>query len=115
MNRMAAQMPEAWWHKPTALRAMGAAARGMLHTGRLGLAGHAPSGQSYLANPLVAWTIRASSATVEGRDVGPLGRLHEQDHLGDFWIPQRGLFVIGQAFFEPFDPARHHLEVHAEA
>jgi hypothetical protein len=32
-----------------------------------------------------------------------------------FWIPQRGLFVIGQAFFEPFDPARHRCEVHAEA
>jgi len=24
----------------------------------------------------------------------------------DFWIPRRGLFVIGRAFFEPLDPAR---------
>ena len=25
----------------------------------------------------------------------------------NFWIPQRGLFVIGGAFFERFDASRH--------
>jgi len=30
-----------------------------------------------------------------------------QTHLGDFWIPQRGVFALGRSFFEPFDPARH--------
>jgi ABC-type transporter Mla subunit MlaD len=48
-------------------------------------------------------------------NIGEPGPLPEQAHLGDFWIPQRGLFVIGRAFFEPLDPARHRCETHAEA
>lgn len=38
----------------------------------------------------------------------------EQERLGDFRIPQRGLFVIGRALFEPLDPIRHRCETHAE-
>jgi hypothetical protein len=115
MNAMASIMPDTLWHNETALRAMGAMARLLLGTGRMALAGRAPSGQHFVANPLVAWTIPSSHALVEGVDVGEPGQLAEQEHLGDFWIPQRGLFVIGRAFFEPLDPARHRCEVHAEA
>lgn len=115
MNAMAHAMPEAWWHSHAVLRAMGWMARGLLRTGRLGLAGRAPSGQAFVANPLAAWTIPLSQARVEGVDLGEPGPLPEQAHLGDFWIPQRGLFVIGRAFFEPLDPARHRYETHAEA
>jgi hypothetical protein len=115
MNAMAHAMPEGWWHNHAVLRAMGVMARGLLGTGRLGLTGRAPSGQTFVANPLVAWTIPASRARVEGVDIGAPGPLAQQDHLGDFWIPQRGLFVIGRAFFEPLDPARHRCETHAEA
>ncbi len=48
-----------------------------------------------------------------GIDIGAPGPLPQQEHLGDFWIPQRGLFVIGQAFFEPLDPTRHRCDVSA--
>jgi hypothetical protein len=115
MNMMASIMPDALWHNEATLRAMGAMARRILGTGRMVLAGRAPSGQHFTANPLVAWTIPSSRARVEGVDIGEPGPLPEQEHLGDFWIPQRGLFVIGQAFFEPLDPTRHRCEVHAEA
>lgn len=115
MNAMAHAMPEAWWRNRTVLRAMGVIARGLLRTGRLGLAGRAPSGQAFVANPLVAWTIPSSRAQVEGVDLGEPGPLAEQDHLGDFWIPQRGLFVVGRTFFEPLDPASHRRDTHAEA
>jgi hypothetical protein len=27
--------------------------------------------------------------------------------LGDFHIPQRGIFVTGSAFFDRYDPVRH--------
>jgi hypothetical protein len=47
-------------------------------------------------------------------EIGDLGPLPVQEHLGDFWIPQRGLFVVGRAFFEPLDSTRHHCETHAE-
>jgi hypothetical protein len=31
-----------------------------------------------------------------------------QTRLGDFWIPQRGIFMMGTAAFDTFDPAAHH-------
>lgn len=114
MNAMASIMPKAMWRNEAALRAMGVMARRLLGTGRMALAGLAPSGQRFIANPLVAWTIPSSRARIEGVEAGELGPLPDQERLGDFWIPQRGLFVIGQAFFEPLDPARHRCEVHAE-
>ncbi len=106
MNAMARVMPEPLWRNPAVLRAMGVMARCLLGTGRLALAGRAPSGQRFIANPLVAWTIPSSRARIDGVDVGELGPMAEQAHLGDFWIPQRGLFVIGRAFFEPPATAR---------
>src|SRR5690348_3643080 len=33
--------------------------------------------------------------------------LREQPNLGDFWIPRTGLFAIGRAFFDAFDPNVH--------
>ena len=36
-----------------------------------------------------------------GESFGEAGGIPEQARLGDFWIPQRGLFAIGRAFFEP--------------
>jgi hypothetical protein len=115
MNAMASLMPESLWHSEKVLRAMGAVASRMLRAGRIALAGRTPSGQHFIANPLVAWTIPSSTARVAGVDVGAVGPLPRQDHLGDFWIPQRGLFVVGRAFFEPMDAVRHRLDTHAEA
>lgn len=114
MNVMASMMPDAMWHNEVVLRAMGVMASHMLGAGRMVLAGRVPSGQRFMANPLVAWTIPSSSARIERVDIGGLGPLPVQEHLGDFWIPQRGLFVVGRAFFEPLDPTRHHCETHAE-
>jgi hypothetical protein len=115
MNLMAGAMPETLWHNETVLRAMGVMASRLLGTGRVVLSGQAPSGQHFVANPHAAWTIPTSHAWVDGIDVGDVGPLPVQEHLGDFWVPQRGLFVVGDAFFEPLDPARHRIETHAEA
>lgn len=115
MNAMARRMPQGWWRNRAVLRAMGLMARGLLGTGRMWLTGRAPSRQWFVANPLAAWTIPESRARVGGVDVGEPGPIPEQEHLADFWIPQRGLFVVGRAFFEPLDPTRHLIETHAEA
>ncbi len=115
MNAMASLLPGSLWHSARVLRLMGRMASRMLGAGRISLAGRTPSGQRFIANPLVAWTIPSSTARVAGMDVGELGPLPRQERLGDFWIPQRGLFVIGRAFFEPLDATRHHLDTHAEA
>ncbi|HXG37035.1 MAG TPA: hypothetical protein VNL15_08710 [Dehalococcoidia bacterium] len=108
MNLVSSLVPGKLWHSPAFLKLMGGVARVTLGAGKLALAGNAPNGQSYVANPRLVWLISSSQAVLNGNDLGPLGRAVPQARLGDFWIPQRGLFAIGQAFFDLFDPSRHH-------
>ncbi len=109
LNAVAAIMPESWWRRPGVLRLMAAVASSLLHAGKLGLEGQTPNGQRFLANPKRLWLIDHSEASLAGHGFGEPGPLSAQARLGDFWIPQRGLFVLGRAFFEPADPQRHRL------
>ena len=63
------------------------------------LIGLAPNGQRFVANPLQIWVARESSARLQGADLGAMGPAPEQAQLRDFAIPQRGVFVVGRAFF----------------
>jgi len=107
MNAMARFLPGAAWRNPVFLAAMGRMAGPVLGVGRVGLYGTAPNGQRFIANPRVLFRVLASRAIVAGTDLGPPGPVSPQAQLGDFWIPQHGMFAIGRAYFEPFDPARH--------
>jgi hypothetical protein len=71
-----------------------------LRPGGVRLAGVTPNGQRFTANPLKIWVASSSRATIGGRNLGEMGPAPEQAHLGDFAIPQRGLFVVGRAFFD---------------
>lgn len=107
LNAMARVMPDPLWKDRRVLSMMAAVAGPALSAGRLGVQGRAPNGQLFVANPMVLWTIARTSASIGDTDLGRLGPLAVQAQLGDFWIPQRGLFAVGRAFFETFDPARH--------
>jgi hypothetical protein len=107
MNALGGATPGPLWRQPVFLKFMGGVASLALGAGHLALAGEAPNGQRFIANPRLIWTVDHSYATVAGQDLGSIGPLPVQAKLGDFWIPQRGLFVIGSAFFEMFDPSRH--------
>ena len=107
MNTVGRAMPEPLWRNAAVLKAMGAVAGVALGAGKLALAGSAPNRQRYVANPMLIWTIAEARATVGGRDLGRVAPLPEQARLGDFWIPRAPLFVIGRAYFDAFDPARH--------
>ena len=109
LNAIAGLMPQRWWRKPAVLRAMEAMAGRFLRAGKLGLQGKAPNGQQFIANPTRVWIIDRTDATLDGEAFGKPGPLPIQVQLGDFWLPQRGLFAIGRAFFEPADPQRHRL------
>ncbi len=102
-------LPDRFWRSPRALAMLARVAGRMLHAGKLQLAGRVPNGQTFVANPMLLWTIASSSAVLAGRDFGELAPLPEQTHLGDFWLPQRGIFAIGRAFFEPLDATRHRV------
>ncbi|MEO6942068.1 MAG: hypothetical protein ABI238_00785 [Terrimesophilobacter sp.] len=99
MTSMASAMPERAWTSGTVLGAMGPMAKGVLRSGRVRLRGLTPNGQHFKAAPLRVWRVIGGGATLEGTDLGALGPLMEQTRLGEFWLPQRGLFFVGKARF----------------
>lgn len=108
MTAMSQRTPTSAWTNRAVLAVMGRLAGMMLSAGRMRLAGGMPNGQEFFAAPRRVWSIRASAATLGGRDIGPIGPLAKQDRIGDFWLPQRGIFFAdGTGRFESFDPARH--------
>ena len=99
LNAVGSVLPERLWRSPLVLSAMGRVAGPALGAGRVGLAGVAPNGQRFVANPLRVWLVAEATASLGGIDFGPIGPLDRQASLGDFWIPQRGIFAIGRAAF----------------
>jgi len=107
MNLIGSLMPDTLWKNPSVLAAMAPVAGIALGAGKLRLTGRAPNGQRFIANPLSTWTVPSAKATIDGRNLGAVAPLREQPKLGDFWIPRTGLFAIGRAFFDAFDPEIH--------
>ncbi len=101
MTSMASAIPERAWTSSAVLGPMGPMAGGFLQSGKIKLQGHTPNGQGFRAAPLQVWRVIGGAATLDGTDLGALGPLEEQTRLGDFWLPQRGLFFVGQARFTP--------------
>lgn len=107
MNAAGRLLADGAWRRPAVLATMGAVAGPLLGLGRVGLHGRVPNGQRFVANPRTLWAVADSRAVLGGDDLGPPGAVRPQARLEDFWIPQRGVVAIGQAYFEPFDAARH--------
>ncbi len=93
-NAAAHAIPERWWQMPAVLRLMGVAARVTLGAGRVNLTGRTPNNQRFIANPRMLWSIASTRAIVDGIDIGAAGPMAAQASLGDFVIPQRGLFAV---------------------
>ena len=107
MNLMGSLMPGTLWKNQTVLTALAPVASVALGAGKLRLTGRVPNGQRFIANPLLTWTVPSANAVVGGRNLGAVAPLQEQPKLGDFWIPRTGLFAVGRAFFDTFDPETH--------
>lgn len=99
LSRVGAMMPDGWWESPRVLGMLGTVAGPALGAGKLQLAGTAPNGQPFVANPKQLWTIPVSTAEVDGQDLGPVGPVSDQSQLGDFWVPNTGIFAVGGAKF----------------
>jgi hypothetical protein len=107
MSAACSNLPRALWRREPVLAMMGAAGGRLLHAGKISLHGRTCNGQRFEANPLRIWTIPRSSVELHGMRFDDVGPTPEQARLGDFWLPQRGLFIIGEVFMEQFDAGRH--------
>ncbi len=107
MNGTARLLPTAAWQKRSVRPGSGIVAGPDVRGGGVGVFGPVPNGQAFAANPSALWVVARTRAVVAGQDLGSPGPVRPQAHLGDFWIPQRGIFALGRAFFDPFDPRRH--------
>lgn len=101
LNGIGRAMPDRLWQARPVLKAMGPVAARALRAGRIGMVGTTPNGQAFIANPLRVFVIDESTARLGTEAMGSPGPLGKQARLSDFWIPQRGIFAIGRAFFEP--------------
>jgi hypothetical protein len=101
MTGMGGMLPEAGWNSNAVLAGMGPMARTMLHTGKIRLRGATPNGPRFRAAPLQIWRVVGTRASYRGQDLGEPAPLETQAHLGDFWLPQRGVFFVGRARFTP--------------
>jgi hypothetical protein len=99
LSAIGARLPDRLWHAAPVLAAIGSSAGVALRAGRVAVAGRAPNGQEFVANPLRIWLIAISTACLGDEHFGAPAPLGQQARLGDFWIPQRGVFAIGRAFF----------------
>lgn len=115
MTSVCHRLPDSLWHRAPVLSVMGSMGGRLLRAGKINLRGLTCNGHEYEANPQHIWTIPESRVLVDGLDLGTVGPIPEQARLGDFWLPQRGLFIIGQVFMEQFDPSRHQNVVSREA
>jgi hypothetical protein len=107
INTAGKLLPDSFWRSESAMNTMGKAANILLKTGKLTLTGQVPNGQKFIANPRLIWLISQSTAMLDDKDLGDMRRLDGQTKVGQFQIPQRGLFVIGNTTMEKFDPSRH--------
>jgi hypothetical protein len=98
MTAMGAAMPLAAWRSTPMLKAMGAVASATLGVGKVSMTGMTANGLPFDANPLRIWRVVDTAASINGADVGPPAPLAEQARLGDFWIPQQGIFAMGRVF-----------------
>jgi hypothetical protein len=99
LNAVCSLLPDTAWRAHPVLMMMGPVAGTALRAGRVAMAGKTPNGQRFVANPSRMWLIAESSARLGAEDFGRPGPLAEQASLGDFWIPQRGVFAVGRTFF----------------
>lgn len=100
-------VPEHYWRRPDLLHTLSRLAGPLFDAGQIRLTGRSSNGQHFMAMPERVWMVSSSVATVHSTPLGSPRALPEQAFLGDLAIPQRGIFMVGSAEFESYDPARH--------
>ncbi|WP_308465112.1 hypothetical protein [Rathayibacter soli] len=102
MSGIGARLPAGACHSRWLLHPMSLIAGPFLSVGKVRLLGVMPNGQTFGAIPRRVWRIEQSWAEMQGESLGEPGPLPRQERLGDFMLPQRGIFFAeGALVFAP--------------
>ena len=107
MSAIGSHLHTVAWTSRRTLATMSRIVGPLLGVGKIRLTGNLPNGQEFRIAPKRVWAVADSTAVVQGEDLGPVGPHPVQGNLADFQLPQRGICVVAQGRFEPFDIARH--------
>jgi hypothetical protein len=100
LGALARRLPRWLGSSAPALELLGTTAGPLLGAGRLALTGRMPNRQTFRMMPSHLWRVSDSQATLRGKHLGAPAPLSDQALLGDFRIPQRGLFAVAEVDFE---------------
>lgn len=109
MTVIGSHLPASIWQNNAALDVIGRVAGPVLRADTIRLRGSAPSAQWFKAIPMYVWATDHVNATMRGESLGRPGAITPQRQLGDFRIPNRGLFFVGRVAVEAYEPDRHVL------
>ena len=106
INGMIAIVPRRLVAHPAGLRSLATVGTRLLGAGPVRLMGSTPGGYRYALHPLRVWAATAAAAVVEGDDMGPLRPHHRNARLGEYLLPNRGVFAaVHEVFRAPISPA----------
>ena len=107
MNRVSAPLPLWTWRPRALLRARGLMAGRLLSTGDIRLSGLMTSGHFGVLMPQRIYFITASKAVLDGQDLGEPVRTARNPRIGEFPLPARPTFAVGQVCWRIKDPEEY--------
>jgi hypothetical protein len=100
LRTLARGLPGPLRHHAAVRRVMDAATARLLRVDELTMEGRTPSGHGFRLDTDAFWLVDGSTARCGGEHLGPAVSLRAPVRLGDFRVPQWGLFTVGGVHFE---------------
>ncbi|MFP3901898.1 MAG: hypothetical protein ACLFXM_13675 [Acidimicrobiia bacterium] len=107
VNVINAALPLASWRPRALVAAREWLAEHVLEIGRCDLSGRLPGGMPGTMMPTRVYRIDASTARLDGVDLGAPVRLDEPPRFGEFELPSVPLFAVGEAHVETPDQQQY--------
>lgn len=93
-------LPPTAWRSRALLRVAEWIGGGLLVGSRVAMQGRMPNGHRFRVAPRAVLAIAHSRAILDGVDLGSVGPLETQPHLGEVVLPLAGMFAVGDIWFE---------------